>query len=236
MTTNINLFLQLSSVNKQGISRFVNTNEFINQYAPLKLGNGGSWCRFDGKFGKKYKVTTIKNNGKILFSWDDENEKSKIDEQINKAYQQKQLVLSKGNSIKYIKLWGFQNNTDNRPISEKIKKYYKNKCCVVCGSYNNTIIDHKNGLYNDICVLNVKTQRFDDFQVLCNHCNLQKRQTIKDMKNTGKRYSALNIPSISVFNIAFTQGNETYDKNDPNWGIGTFWYDPIDFYRKLSKN
>lgn len=234
MTTKINLFLQLVNVNKNGISRFVNTNEFINEYILLKLGNGGSWCRLDSKFAKQYKVTTIKNDGEPLFSWYDENnEHSKIRDEINKAYEQKQLVLSRGKTIKYIKLWGFQNNTNNRPISAMIKKYYKDKCCIVCGSYNNTVIDHKNGLYNDYRVLNVTTQRIDDFQVLCNHCNLQKRQTIKDMKNTGKKYSALNIPSIAVFNIAFTQGDETWDKNNPDWGIGTYWYDPIDFLQKV---
>jgi len=235
MITKIEMFLQLANVNKDGISRFVNTNEFINQYTPLQLGNGGSWCRLDSKFGKHYKVTTIKNTGETLFSWDDDDDRSKINTQIKQAYIEQQLIVSKGKCIKYIKLWGFQNNSNNRPISAKIKKYYKDKCCVVCGSYNNTIIDHKNGLYNDNRVLNTTTQRIDDFQVLCNHCNLQKRQTIKDMKTSGKRYSALNIPSVSVFNVAFTKGDETFDKNDPDWGIGTFWHDPIDFLQKLKK-
>lgn len=87
-------------------------------------------------------------------------------------------------------------------------------------------------MYNDRRVLDSNTQKIDDFQVLCNHCNLQKRETIKSMKKTGKRFSALNIPSISMFNISFTEGDEDYDKNDPNWGEGTYWNDPCDFIKK----
>jgi len=87
-------------------------------------------------------------------------------------------------------------------------------------------------LYNDPRVLNTNTQSIDDFQPLCNHCNLQKRQTIKKMKETKQRYSALNIPMLKSYNLPFTQGDETFDETDPNWGIGTFWHDPVDFITK----
>ena len=33
-------------------------NELSSKF---QLGNGGSWCRFDSSFGKKYKVITIIN-------------------------------------------------------------------------------------------------------------------------------------------------------------------------------
>jgi hypothetical protein len=69
------LFLELAQIKEDGVSRYVCTDEFIDKYKDLQLGNGGSWCRFDGIFGKKYKVITIKNNGKINFSWNDDNEK-----------------------------------------------------------------------------------------------------------------------------------------------------------------
>jgi 5-methylcytosine-specific restriction endonuclease McrA len=52
----------------------------------------------------------------------------------------------------------------------------------MCGSHSNTVIDHKNDLYNDETVLNVDTQTIDDFQVLCTHCNLLKRQISIDEK------------------------------------------------------
>lgn len=136
----------------------------------------------------------------------------------------------KGIYIEYIKIYGYQEKCIyQRIISKNIRMFYKNKPCVVCGTHNDTIIDHKNGLYNDERVLNIKTQNIDDFQVLCNHCNLQKRQTIIEMKKTGKRYSAINIPIVKTFNISFTKGNETFNANDVEWGIGTFWHDPCDF-------
>lgn len=46
--SSVKLFLELSNFNEDtGYSRFVNVHEFINKYEKLKLGNGGSWCRFD---------------------------------------------------------------------------------------------------------------------------------------------------------------------------------------------
>jgi 5-methylcytosine-specific restriction endonuclease McrA len=232
MSSNIKKFLELAKVDKEGISRYVCVDEFINEYVNLVLGNGGSWCRFDGNFGKTYKVITIKNNGKINFSWNNEDELNIYKNEINTKIKNKELIITKGNSIKYIKLCGIQESDYMRPISNEIRKYYKDKNCVVCGSNHNIVIDHKNDLYNDKRVLNIKTQTNNDFQPLCNHCNLQKRQVIKKVKETGKRYSALNIPSIAKFNIEFTQGNEILDKTDPNWGIGTYWYDPVDFITK----
>jgi 5-methylcytosine-specific restriction endonuclease McrA len=152
---------------------------------------------------------------------------------LKKLIKNKKLIINSGCNIKYIKLCGYQLDSNYlRPISQSIRNYFNKKPCVVCGSYNNTVIDHKNGLYNDKRVLNKNTQCIDDFQVLCNHCNLQKRETIKKMKLTKKRYSALNIPSVSIFNIDFTSGDENYNLNDPNWGEGTYWYDPCDFIKK----
>lgn len=229
----VKLFCELANVDINGISRFVCTNEFKNKYSKLVLGNGGSWCRFDSSFGKKYKIITIKNDGEIKMSWDaNDIDITNIKKDINKLIQEKILIIEKGKSIKYIKLYGYQNNDYLKPISKEIRDFFNKKPCVVCGSTHNTVIDHKNGLYNDPRVLNINTQKISDFQVLCNHCNLQKRQTIKNMKETGKRYSALNIPSVSIFNIAFTKGNEKYNKNNPKWGEGTYWNDPCDFIKK----
>ncbi len=56
------------------------------------------------------------------------------------------------------------------------------------------------------------------------------------MKNTNKRHKASRIPQLSIFNINFTSGNEDYDMTDPNTMIGTYWYDPIDFMRKIKND
>ena len=123
-----------------------------------------------------------------------------------------------------------------RPIRANIEKYHKSQCCVVCGSHSSLITDHKNDLYNDPRVLNTKTQIIEDFQCLCNHCNLQKRQIAKKTRETGKRYGATNIPSLSVFGIDFIEGDETFDENNIDAMVGTYWYDPIKFMDYIKKN
>lgn len=77
--------------------------------------------------------------------------------------------------------------------------------------------------------MNIKTQKIDDFQSLCNQCNLMKRQINKYTKEKGKRYGATNIPSLKVFNIDFIEGDEKYDINDVKALKGTYWYDPVAF-------
>lgn len=117
----------------------------------------------------------------------------------------------------------------NRPIRKDIENYHKKMGCVVCGSKSDLVTDHKNDLYNDIRVLEAKTQTIDDFQCLCNHCNLQKRQVAKKTKQTNKRYGATNIPGLRIFGVDFISGDEAFDKNDINALKGTYWYDVISF-------
>jgi hypothetical protein len=61
----IELFKKLGDYNNE--TRFVNVNEFVGEYESLRLGNGGSWCRFDN-LEKKYKVVTVKKNGYMEFT------------------------------------------------------------------------------------------------------------------------------------------------------------------------
>ena len=148
----------------------------------------------------------------------------------------KKLIFNKSErkiKIKYLKWFGFDNNDIKRPIGTKIKKYFssKNIKCVNCGTTNNIIPDHKNDLYNDLKVLDIKTQTIDDFQALCRNCNKLKGSINKKMLKTKKRPSALDVPIPSLFGIAYTKGDETFDENDPNWGIGCYWYDPIKFIK-----
>lgn len=48
------LFLELAKPNEKGVSRWVDTSEFIGAYAQLKFGNGASWARKEGSLAKKY--------------------------------------------------------------------------------------------------------------------------------------------------------------------------------------
>ena len=233
----IEKFKLLSKCNTVGVSKFVNVKEFKNDFNCLKLGNGGSWCRFDRKLGKKYKLISVKENGKIRFSWKPTDiEKIVIEKHTMFYMKENQILKKKGIKIKLLKLCGLQEQSSNRPIGRRIRNFFKNKPCVSCGSNSNLEIDHKNGLYNDNEVLNIKTQKIEHFQVLCKHCNDQKRQTLIYTKKTNKRYPATKIPMLSIFNIQFTTGDENYDPNDKDWGIGTYWNDPIDFMKNIKLN
>lgn len=138
-------------------------------------------------------------------------------------------------TVSHIRTNGFSENIlhgHNRPIRKDIRIYHTN-ACIVCGSTSDLVVDHKNDLYNDSRVLNISTQTIDDFQCLCNHCNLQKREVCKKTKQSGKRYKATNIPMLKTYNIDFIKGDETFNQDDVNAMVGTFWYDPVEFMRYI---
>lgn len=53
MTKN-ELFLSLAKPNDQGVSRWVNVNEFVGKYSALSFGNGASWARKESTLAKKF--------------------------------------------------------------------------------------------------------------------------------------------------------------------------------------
>ena len=124
-------------------------------------------------------------------------------------------------------------NGKNRPIRPDIELHHKAMGCVVCGSNSSLVTDHKNDLYNDLRVLSSKTQTKEDFQCLCEHCNLQKRQISKKTKETKKRVGATTIPQLAPFGIDFIEGDESYDEQNVNAMVGTYWHDPIAFMEFL---
>lgn len=92
----------------------------------------------------------------------------------------------------------------------------------------------KNDLYNDIRVLNTKTQRLDDFQSLCNHCNLEKRQICKNEIINKQIYSAqLNLLQFKCYKFKFAWESKIFDLNNIYTKYDTFWYDPVEFQRKI---
>lgn len=137
-------------------SRIINVDEFINEYSILKFGNGGSWCRKSNL--KNHKLATMKQNGKILFLWNDINEKEKLN--ITNDFIKNCNIEKTGNYIKYIKFCGLTTKYLNRTIRTDIKEYYKQQPCCACGRTTNLICDHKNDLYNDNRVLNTTIIRF----------------------------------------------------------------------------
>ena len=140
-------------------------------------------------------------------------------------------------TIEKLKTSGFNSNlleTLSRPIRKDIERYHKQFGCVVCGSNSKLVTDHKNDLYNDPRVLNINTQRKDDFQCLCQHCNLQKREIMKKTKAEGKRIGATTIPSLAIFDIDFILGDENSNKDDIDAMKGTYWYDPVAFMKYIN--
>ena len=226
----IKLFLKLSEFDEKNPDKFkiINVSSFTGEFKDLELGNGGSWCRRSA--WKKYKVSTLKKNGIINYLWNAGDEEKEI---VINAFSD--YPKEKGNKIQYIGIFGLKNKKNSRPIRRDIKKYWKNFSCCSCGTNSDLICDHKNDLYNDPRVLHRKTQKKEDFQSLCNRCNLLKGQVSKDTKRTGKRYGATNIPMLKTFGIDFIKGGDTYDPHNINAMEGTFWYDPVSFMEGIKR-
>lgn len=203
--TKTQLFLELAKPDKNGISRWVNVNEFIGDYKDLALGNGGSWCRANSTLAKKYNIEFDKSK----------TSGNSID----------RIKLNGFNKTQQF----------SQHIRKDIKDFYKNKNCVMLGvngkSENTKIeIDHKNGRKNDFRISNIKTQKLEDFQPLCKAANDIKRQICKKCKETNKRWNAKNILGNPY---EFYQGDENY--NDEIGCVGCYQYDPVQYRKESIK-
>lgn len=214
------------------------------------------------KAPNNYKFATATRTGRINLLWDaNDDEKARVEEYfkahcnfINSTNKVKDKTKDKikdktkdnkdnkdniptrcSLGIKYIKSFGkFESSSDTtRAIRNDILEFYKTQSCVGCGSNSELQCDHKNGLYNNLRVLNLETQTPEDFQSLCRHCNCQKRQVEKKTRETNKRYGATNIPHLRPFGINYIEGDETLDINNPNTLRGTYWYDPVAFTKYI---
>lgn len=197
---------ELFKPNQDGISEWIN-KDIISNFKNGILDWGNNGVFRHGVF-----------QGDNRYMWEKYPLKGKIEK-----------IRTAGFSSEY--LYGHE-----RPIRDDIRKFYESKSCVACGETHNIIVDHKNDLYNDERVLNKTTQTLEDFQALCNSCNLKKRQVCKITKEKGERYGATNIPSLAVFGIDFIEGDKQFSLNDKNAMVGTYWYDPVTFmnYIKMS--
>ena len=210
-------------------SRMVSLEELKER--DLSFGNGGSWGRMDSSFAKGFRYVTRKGNGVLNYSWDASDEdKTRVEEDFRLIEKKKSIAIS------HIKVYGAKDAIElgSKRIRADIKAHFKEQKCVVCGN-KSTEVDHKNGLYNNPRVLQAKSQYISDFQPLCRHCNQQKRTSILYTKKTGKRYKATDIPQLAVLGVAFTKGDESYVKGDPDAMVGTYWYDPIAFMAYTKK-
>ena len=44
------------------------------------------------------------------------------------------------------------------------------------------------------------------------------------------------IPQLAPFKVDFIEGDETYDETDVDALVGTYWYDPVEFMKNLTKS
>ena len=204
-------------------TKILSVNEIKEKYNQLYWGGNGVGDRWANK---KYNYSVIYSNNKTnLYS---ENIDDKIPTDILKKF----LKTTKGIGIIGIYVHSKRTNNQKRPICKNISKKITSLSCVVCGTIT-TICDHKNDLYNDTRVLSLETQLTTDFQPLCNHCNLQKRQICKTETQTKKLYSAKNIQRYKVYPFEFPWEKKNYDIKDINCKTDTFWFDPIKFDQNI---
>jgi hypothetical protein len=204
------------------------TREKIKRYPELDWGNNGIGDRW-GK--RKFNYTLIYYNKKVkTYS---ENIDDKIDEKILNKFIKKQNVTCKG--VIGIFIHSVKSHNISHPISKYIDYKIKKQNCVSCGSSTDIICDHKNDLYNDTEVLDIKTQTISDFQPLCNHCNLLKRQIHKNEKKQNKLFSAKNLQKYNILPFEFPWEKYFFNVIDKNIKKDTYWYDPIEFNNKIYK-
>jgi hypothetical protein len=139
-------------------------------------------------------------------------------------------TLKKEKTIRW-KFDGLKEKTPTRPISELVRKELEGKPCAHTGfkgtTNNEMVIDHKNGRYNDEDVLDVKTQKPEDFQPLCNQANLNKRSYCNNVCiKIGKRFDAKTLG----YGVSYIEGDEKYEGTC----VGCYWADCIRFKKEIS--
>ena len=203
MPTQQELFLELAQPNEQGISRWVDTSEFVDRYSTLELLNGLSWGRKSSSLAKKY----------IL----------EVDKSITNGNKIDRIRLNGFNTS--------NDKNISQTIRADIKKDISKQRCVVLGTNRScdhkVEVDHKDGRKIDERIMNTKTQVLDDFQPLSKPANDAKRQFCKECKETNLRYDA----KLLGYTVSFIKGDINYTKE--LGCIGCYWYDPIAFRQEL---
>ena len=200
----------------------------LENYDNLSLSKNGTGDRWANK---KYNYSVIYANKSIkLYS---ENDDDVIPADIYQDFSNMYKTKARGKTIIGLFVHSHRQNIVTRPIHTKISKIIKQQSCISCGSNSSIICDHKNDLYNDPRVLDVQTQNINDFQPLCLHCNLQKRQICKREQETNKLYSAKNIHKYKIFPFEFPWEKIAYDKNYIHTKSASYWHDPMEFNNKI---
>lgn len=206
------------------------TRSTLKKHKKLNWGNNGLGDRWANKL---FNYSSIYSNGS--YKTYSEDITHTVPDDILKIFLNNIQTKQKQNSIIGIFVHSKRTQILLRPISKNISDKIKRDLCASCGSSSNIICDHKNDLYNDKRVLNVNSQSINDFQALCIHCNLLKRQINNVEKATNKLFSATLLPKYKQSICNFPWEKKAFDINDENCKKDTYWYDPIEFNKKYEK-
>lgn len=201
--------------------------DIIAQHPIIDWGDNGLGDRWAKK---KFNYTVVRSSTTKCYS---ENDEDTIQQEILAAFREQLQRKSQSQGILGIFVHSLRTNIKKRPICKDIDREIKTRACVSCGSKSEIICDHKNDIYNDADVLDLKKQQITDFQPLCNHCNLQKRQIFREEVVAGKIYSAKNLEKYRCWPFEFPWEKKEFDVKDPSTKHDTYWYDPVEFDRKL---
>lgn len=211
-------------ISKKELSTHGNIGKFTN-------GIGNRWCR------KIFNYTVIYSKGDQIMKLYSTNPDDTLPdfELVNNFVQN----YNENNDNKFRKIIGiyinsFNTVSINRPIKQSILRKIRRNSCVNCNSNVDIICDHKNDLYNDERVLKTKTQVLDDFQPLCNHCNLLKRNNAQRELNENRITSCKTLNQFRFIDYDIPWEKYVFDVNDINCKKESYWYDPIEFNRKIN--
>ena len=219
VTNTEELIIQLSN----NFTKIISRNE-IKKYKKIDWGNNGIGDRWANK---KFNYTSVYNDKIKTYS---ENDNDNVPEELIQLFR---LEHPNMKGIIGIFVHSKRLKITKRPIKKEIDIVIKQNSCVSCGSNSDIICDHKNDLYNDEKVLDIHTQELSDFQPLCNHCNLQKRQICKDEVKNNRIYSAKNLQKYKIFHYEFPWEKKAFATDDITTKLDTYWYDPIEFNKKI---
>jgi len=221
-------------------TKILSTSEIKANYVELYWGGNGvgdRWAR------QKFNYSVIySSKPPALYSENDDDEIPEelltqflqVNKELAQINKEKGKNKDKGVGVGIIGIFvhSRRSNVQKRPIDKVIHKDITSLSCVVCGT-RNTICDHKNDLYNDERVLSLHTQVESDFQPLCNHCNLQKRQVCKTEEQTETLFSAKQIQRYKVYPFEFPWEKKVFDRSDIDCKTGTYWFDPVEFDKNI---
>ncbi len=138
-----------------------------------------------------------------------------LDYQIEKRYDTNPRRLA------YVRLVGNKQRHKTATIPATVRAHHSTKSCVHCGTGSNIQIDHKDGRK-----VHGATQNTNDFQPLCQHCNLVKRQACAECKQSNRRFDAKSLG----YSKSWLSGTRSYGTAGC---IGCYWHDPLEFKQSL---